>query len=1200
MKHHAPAFTFHSSSHARAVFGKRLIIPMLLLLLTMLSGALAHADGPSDSTAPAPKPDKYHRLLAPELSTASIPGRYIVVFRDNAFHNGVNTTGETPRQVAERLITEYDATLHYIYTKGFKGFAATLSPEAVQELQTDNAVAYIETDQQTQAIPTPPEPDVNVLETIWGLDRINQVDLPLDSSYSPAVTGAGVHAYILDTGIRASHVEFGSRVAAGFDFVDIDTNPDDCHGHGTHVSGTIGGTSYGVAKDVTLHGVRVLDCNGSGTYSGIIAGIDWVIANHISPAVINMSLGGGLSTTLNEAVKRAHEAGITVVVAAGNSNTNACYSSPASAPEAITVGATTATDTRSSFSNIGTCVDIFAPGSSIKSAWHSGDTAYNTISGTSMASPHVAGVAALYLQTTPAASPDDVAAELTSHASPNKISDPGTGSPNLLLYMGYLTGSGLLASPGSITACIPDQVTYNVSLAPDSGTLQSVALVNAPAGISSSFDSANSRLNVSIASQAAAGSHTLNLLGYNTFSASYTQTTNLTLLDGAPGTVNTLSPANGATSIERQPTFSWEAPGGTVTSYHLELATDVGFTSVVYSTTVNSTSHMPPLWLQPQTTYYWRVQAANLCGSSLATPRSFTTRPIPSILLVDDDDNYPDVRSSYTDALDALGVNYELFDTTDNDYLDPTADFLAPYQTILWFTGADFFDTTGPDPTGQVELATYFMNEPQSCFFLSSQDFLWAQGIDFDYPNAFMVTYLGAGVTLSDEETLTAAGAGLFSPLGPYTLDYPFVDYSDQIGPGPLASLTFTGDDAMPTGISKRTDTYRTMWWGFPFEAIPTAAERKAAMARVLTWCDNETPTGISLSSVTIPDHQTTGQLVGQLAATDPDNDSHTFSLIAGPGDADNGSFSIADNKLFTATDFNYDTQSQYTIRVQADDGMGGLFARAFSLQVTHTNSAPTAYNDNASTTANTSFIINVLTNDTDPDMDPLSITAIGHPNFGVATLASDNTISYTPNSNFTGSDIFAYTIGDGNGGAHTAAVTVRVVNTPLVEMTIDPINGGNQVLPPAEMTTTNTIITPTLNVPAGATPQNTHLIYTPLPQTEQPMPGGFSIAAFNFSLDAVIDDVVQSTFTFSQPVLLTLNYDDSKSDNLVEESLDLRYWDETRLEWRTDGIEIVERDTAHNQLIVSITHLTEFAIFGQQQIPTTTHSQVFLPIVVR
>lgn len=1198
MHHQASAPLFFNRIYPILVSGKRPLLVMLLLLLATLTSTQVHAAGPPESSPPNPKPDKYHRLLAPELSTATIPDRYIVIFRDNAFHHGVTTGGETPRQVAERLISQHNATEHFIYTKGFMGFAATLSPQAVQQLQTDPAVAYIEPDQQTLAIPTPPAPEVGALETVWGLDRINQFDLPLDSNYSPNVTGTGVHAYILDTGIHATHQEFGSRVAAGYDFIDNDTFPDDCHGHGTHVSGTIGGATYGVARDVTLHGVRVLDCNGSGSYSGIIAGIDWVIANHISPAVINMSLGGGISTAVNDAVKRAHDAGITVVVAAGNSAANACYYSPASAPEAITVGATTNVDARSYFSNIGACVDIFAPGSSIKSAWYTSDTATSTLNGTSMASPHVAGVAALILQINPTASPDAVAAELTGNAIANQLTDVGSGSPNLLLYMGYLTASGMLVSPGSITACIPDQVAYQVSLAPDSGQLQSVALVDAPTGISGSYGSAGSTFDVTIASQASPGDHTLNLLAQNSASVSFTQTTQLTLLPGPPNAANLLSPAAGATAVERRPAFSWEAASGTVSSYRLELATDSAFNTMVYSATVHGTSHTPATWLDPETTYFWRVQATNLCGSNAAAPASFTTRAIPSTLLVDDDDDYPDVRSAYTTALDALGTDYEIFDTIENDYFDPTANFLAHYQTVIWFTGADFFDTTGPDPTGQAELASYFLSAPRSCFFLSSQDFLWAQGIDFENPNAFMVTYLGAGSTASDQETETAVGAGSYQSLGPYTLAYPFIDYSDKVGPGPLAELSFTGDNQLPIGISKITDTYRTMWWGFPFEAIPSAAERQAALARVLNWCNNNAPSGITLSNTTIPNHQAAGGLVGQLSTVDTDSDSHLFALVSGEGDADNASFSIVGDELFTAAEIDFATQSQYTIRVQARDDLGGVFAEPVTIRVSQTNSSPTANNDNASTTANTSFLINVLTNDTDPNNDPLFITAVGQANFGTTSQASNNSISYTPNPDFTGSDVFAYTISDSNGGSSVAAVTVRVVSTPLVKMTIDPATGTSQVLPTPQMTDT-TFVTPTLTVPGGVTPQNTQLIYTPLSQIQQTTPTGLSYASFGFSLDAVIDGVVQSTFTFSQPISLTLTYDAATLPGVDEDSLELHYWDETHLDWRTDGITIIERNPERNRLVISIAHLTEFAIFGQQS-SNGANTKVFLPIIIK
>jgi serine protease len=299
----------------------------------------------------------------------------------------------------------------------------------------DRRVRFIEQDSIVsinQAVQSP---------ATWGLDRIDQRSLPANSSYSYAYTGYTVHAYIIDTGILTSHAEFAGRIGAGSSAI-VDANGvNDCNGHGTHVAGTVGGSTYGVAKSVILHPVRVLGCTGSGTNSGVIAGVDWVTANHIKPAVANMSLGGGASTALDDAVRRSIAAGVTYAIAAGNSNADACGSSPARVTEALIVGATTNTDARASFSNFGSCLSIFAPGNAITSAWHTSTTATNTISGTSMAAPHVAGAAALVLEQTPAATPAQVKQALVSAATPSIVTDPGAASPNLMLYS--LNGSAL-------------------------------------------------------------------------------------------------------------------------------------------------------------------------------------------------------------------------------------------------------------------------------------------------------------------------------------------------------------------------------------------------------------------------------------------------------------------------------------------------------------------------------------------------------------------------------------------------------------------------------------------------------------------------------------------------------------------------------------------------------------------------------------
>ena len=309
------------------------------------------------------------------------------------------------------------------------GFAANLDAAQVRALRRSARVALVEQDQvveasATQSIPSDP----------WGLDRIDQRALPLSRSYTYNTTASNVTAYVIDTGIATSHPDFGGRASVGYDA--LGGNGQDCHGHGTHVAGTIGGATWGVAKAVRLVGVRVLNCSGSGSTSGIIAALDWVGVNARRPAVANMSLGGGFSSALNNATNTLANSGVFVAVAAGNENRNACNASPASAASAYTTAASDRTDRRASFSNYGSCVDAYAPGVSIRSAWLSGGA--NTISGTSMASPHVAGVAALYKGAFGEASSSTVSSWITSNATANVISANRTGTPNRLLYKSTL------------------------------------------------------------------------------------------------------------------------------------------------------------------------------------------------------------------------------------------------------------------------------------------------------------------------------------------------------------------------------------------------------------------------------------------------------------------------------------------------------------------------------------------------------------------------------------------------------------------------------------------------------------------------------------------------------------------------------------------------------------------------------------------
>ena len=352
-----------------------------------------------------------------------IENNYIVVLDDDVI--GERGAYSIAPYIANEMAATHRGNLKHVYQNALNGFSIEMSAEDAERLSQDFRVKFVEEDGVVTA-------DVTQSNPPWGLDRIDQRNLPLSATYNYNWTGSGVRAYVIDTGIRTDHTQFGGRASNVFDA--FGGNGQDCNGHGTHVSGTIGGSTYGVAKSSLLRGVRVLNCSGSGSNSGVISGVDWVTANHINPAVANMSLGGGASSALDTAVNNLANSGVPIAVAAGNSNTDACTSSPARAANAITVGATTTSDSRASFSNFGTCLDIFAPGQGILSAWYTSTTATATLSGTSMASPHVAGAAALYKQFSPGASAATVRNALVNNSTTNHVTNAGSGSPNRLLY----------------------------------------------------------------------------------------------------------------------------------------------------------------------------------------------------------------------------------------------------------------------------------------------------------------------------------------------------------------------------------------------------------------------------------------------------------------------------------------------------------------------------------------------------------------------------------------------------------------------------------------------------------------------------------------------------------------------------------------------------------------------------------------------
>jgi subtilisin family serine protease len=398
-------------------------VPTLSRIVTALTTTLllaACADVPQPPTAPS--------ATAPSSAEADlVRDRYIVVFNDSVHR---------ANELSSRLIARFGGKLHFQYEHALKGFAATLSPTAVEALRRDPSVAYVERDAIAHALTIEmPAP--------WSVDRIDQINLPLDNQYSYGGTGAGVRAYVIDTGIAREDTlaEFQHRVIVGFDNVNYGPKGQDCHGHGTRVAGAIGSTTYGVAKGVTIVVVRVLNCGADAPASNIISGIDWVVANHVSPAVANISIGIQPDAAFDDAVRRLVASGVTTVVGAGNDGTDACNITPARVSEAITVGATATDDSRvihrpyySGYwtSNYGPCVDLFAPGDSIPTTDFGNRSTVE--SGTSMSSPLVAGVAARYLAVNPTATPASVASYILGQAN-NKVLNAGPGSPTKLLFM---------------------------------------------------------------------------------------------------------------------------------------------------------------------------------------------------------------------------------------------------------------------------------------------------------------------------------------------------------------------------------------------------------------------------------------------------------------------------------------------------------------------------------------------------------------------------------------------------------------------------------------------------------------------------------------------------------------------------------------------------------------------------------------------
>ena len=575
--------------------------------------------------------DQSSKISAPQTTLAPlasrvpggryIDGSYIVVMKESV----ADVDGEV-NEIDQR----YNVRAAFRYKHAIKGFAGVLPDAVVEALRRDPRVAYIEPDQVAHIIATQTNPPS------WGLDRIDQRALPLSSSYTYNQTGVGVDAYIIDTGIRTTHVDFGGRAVWGFDAI-TPGGMTDGNGHGTHVAGTVGGMSYGVAKGVHLIAVRVLDNSGSGTYAQVIAGIDWVTGDHTThPAVANMSLGGPVSAALDDAVRRSIADGVTYAVAAGNSAANVSTQSPADVAEAITVGATDISDAFASFSNFGAGLDISAPGVNITSAWNTSNTATNTISGTSMATPHVTGAAALYLEANPTANPAAVAAALTSNATTNVITGVPSGTTNRFLYSLIAPAGPPPPPPAPPVLSAPTNGATGVSLTPtlswsaSSGATSYTVQVS----ISNAFNSFAYNQTVTTTSATVSSALAANTVYYWRVSATNAGGTSAfstvssftTAAAPAPPPAPTLaSPANAATGVAVPATLSWNAATG-ATSYRVQVSTGSTFATLFLDRMGVTTTSTSVSGLAASTVYYWRVSATNAGGSSaFSAARSFTT-----------------------------------------------------------------------------------------------------------------------------------------------------------------------------------------------------------------------------------------------------------------------------------------------------------------------------------------------------------------------------------------------------------------------------------------------------------------------------------------------------------------------------------------------------------------------------------------------
>ncbi|MEN9885029.1 MAG: hypothetical protein RLZZ420_2246 [Bacteroidota bacterium] len=562
---------------------------------------------------------------------------YLVVLKDNIDAKEVEFKSDA---ITEFLASQRDKTFKY----AVKGFTIQLTSKDLEKVRKDPNVKYVEQDQVMKISATQ-------FTAPWGLDRIDQQAIPLSGSFTYETTGSTVDAYIFDTGIKLDHNEFVGRIMPGFNAITVGVAASDDNGHGTHVAGIVGGTRYGVAKGINLIPVKVLDRFGSGTFTQIIAGIDWAIANHTTkPAVGNVSISGPVSVGLDEAIRRAITDGIVMCVAAGNNAVDAIGTSPGRVTEAITVGSVTNTDQWSSFSNYGTVIDILAPGTNITSAWHTGINDISVVSGTSMATPHVVGASALYLEKFPGSTTDRVAQGLKASSVLNKISLVPASTTNALLNVNFIPPPPpipdvpTILSPASLSTAQPININLNWNRSANAATygiqvsttssfttfvVNETGLINPTKALTGLNQGTTYywRINAT------------NTSGTSQWSPAYSFSTVAApvILPTAPTLV---SPVNLSTDQLTSPTLGWSAVNGAI-NYGLQVSTNANFSTTIVNLTGLTTLNTLVSGLTAGTTYYWRVNASNSAGVgpwsavfSFATATVVTPPPIGSILSV--------------------------------------------------------------------------------------------------------------------------------------------------------------------------------------------------------------------------------------------------------------------------------------------------------------------------------------------------------------------------------------------------------------------------------------------------------------------------------------------------------------------------------------------------------------------------------------